>query len=655
MLEQVLINCLAEDLPKVEEIKKRLEMAGILYYVQPAQLSPGIQKEMVEKIQAIAAGHGCMVCILSNKSVSDALFVSNIQLMCETARNERVLVYYSVEQLENDQSIRLFASQVYQVRKKRHDAGEASAVIKRINHILHPGSRNLFELFSGIISRKTLSGLLIAVAVLAAIASMLFNFVRKTPPASVPPTPTAVLLYVPFSGQSQDRGLTEDVRHVPDYQLAGDPAAEAPFHFKPENVFEQEDFNDPLYDHTYNKQKWYFSGSLNDVSSKAVTQTNGVLQLAMAPLANRSISLVLMVKYLFNRQQVTYLGYRFRLEDYQGRVDENTSLHVHFFDHPSSNKIIDTVELNGVARTVMGFPLGSRWHAVEMVSQEDRHFIDVYLDGEKINTLSYNDEQLNSWMNYMFAMDITNTTDWTRIQIDEVVFGGDQPIPEALQPEQASYRFTPDSVSVHNDFSSPVVQLIFNSGTEFVTQTNGALSFDFPASKDLQVIRLVFPATHINDDNYYATRFRITSPDNNIWADSPYFFLGINKEDPVPGDGDGISIGLFQGYNFEGHNGGSQGIEIPNYNLSSESGYWHTMEMLIKPPDGSSQEYTAIYWVDGYLVGEVPIQNPMRFLDPNMVLNTYIQISGGRYRQNIYSGEIDDLVIGKIASDKIKE
>ena len=134
---------------------------------------------MVEKIKGIAAGHGCMVCILSQKAVSDSLFISNIQLMCETARNNRVLVYYPVEQLGDDQNIRLFDSQAYQVKRTGSAAEDVSGVIQRINQIIHPPARDIFQLLSRIISRKALTGLLIAVAVLGVIASVFLNLVKK--------------------------------------------------------------------------------------------------------------------------------------------------------------------------------------------------------------------------------------------------------------------------------------------------------------------------------------------------------------------------------------------------------------------------------------------------------------------------------------------
>ena len=133
MPEQIFINCMAEDLPQAEELVKRLEIAGLSYYLQPAQLNPMLQQELVEKIKSVATTNGCMVCILSRNAIANSLFISNIQLMCETARSNRVLVKYPIEELPSDQSIRLFDSQAYQVKNTGRSAEDISAIIQRIN------------------------------------------------------------------------------------------------------------------------------------------------------------------------------------------------------------------------------------------------------------------------------------------------------------------------------------------------------------------------------------------------------------------------------------------------------------------------------------------------------------------------------------------
>jgi len=653
MPEHVFINCVPEDNQIAEEIEARLEQAGISYYRVPASLSPAGQKELVEKIQSIAAEHGCMVCILSNRALADSLFISNIQLICETARNNRVLVKYPVEELASDQSIRLFDSQAYHVRRTEQADEDISRIIKRINQIIHPASRDILQLLSGIVSRRALLRLFISVALLGLITSVVFGYVHNAPQKSTHPTQTPVMIYTPFTtSQSQNAGLKVDARFVPGYTPVADPVIEAPFHFKPGIILEQEDFKDPALENSFDGRKWTLNHfMLDDIASMAVTQTNGVLQMAVAPAGNQPVLLGLESKYLFNPEQVTYMGYRFRLNDYPGKVQTNTVFTGTFY--------YGDINFDGISQKLkdgLNPSLGSRWHTVEMVSQKDRHSIFVYLDGNKIKTLSFEDAQLTQWYRCVFSLQAANTTDWTRIQIDEVLFGADQALPVARQPEVAAYRFTPDTVDIHQDFKTQPVPPDLIKDARFITLANGALSFNIPDGKDDENITMEIPGKPISVDNYYATRFRFTSPDDNPWTDWAGFFIGlVNKNFQSP-TGFDLTIGSARReLNFESHYGLNGVINAFAYNQSAQAGIWHTLEMVIKPPADSSQPYSVYYWVDGYLLGKGDLQTAVPFLDKNAPLVATIQILGGTYRQNNFSGEIDDLVIGTLASDKIQE
>jgi len=659
MQEQVFINCVPEDLPLLEGIKKRLELAGLPVYVPPAALDPVIQNEMVEKIKGIAAVHGCMLCILSNRAVTNSLFISNIQLMCESARTGRVLVHYQVEPLENDQNIRLFASQAFQVKGSGHPAEDTSKIIRRIHQVLHPPSRNIFQFLSQQLSRKAIIRLFIAALILGVIGSIWFNARKPAPVAPLLSTPTAVVLYDPFSGQSQDAGLTVDARYVPDYRQETDPALEAPFTFQPATILERQDFNDPTFEHTYDGKKWFFSYMLDDMSSIAVNQTNGVLQLAVAPVGDQQLTLDLNSKYLFNLEQLPYLGYRFRLDNYQGMITDNTIFNCVFFSAPGEALSDPNFGFDGISQMLSDNPdifLGSRWHTVEMLSQVDKHFVDIYLDGKKIRTVSFNDQQLLLWRRYAFNLYVSNTSDWVRIQIDEVIFGADQPLAKTLLPEEAPYRFTPDMSDLHEDFGSGAYQQALVLGGEYVTQSGGVLSFLFPPGKDDPSIRLQFPGKPVNENNYYAARFRFTSPDDNYWANWAGLYIGLENQNFQSPQGYSLYLGtLRRELHFQGNSGKNDGANAPAYNQNAQPGNWHTLEMIIKPPEGGSQAYTVFYWVDGYLLGKSILQDPDNFSDANAPLLATINIFGGSYRQEVFSGEIDDLVIGTIASDKIKE
>jgi hypothetical protein len=659
--EQIFINCVPEDLSHAEEIKRRLEIAGLLYYTPPVKLNPALQVDMVEKIRGIAVRHGCMICILSQNALSNSIFISNIQLMCETARNNRVLVFYQVEQLESDQNVRLFTSQAYQVKNSAHTSEDVSMVIKRINQILQPPTRNVYQILSRIVSRKALTRLLVTVAVLAVIASVLFNFSQKAPPAPVLPTPTPVVIYAPFSGQSQNAGLAVDTSKVPDFKPDTDPAVAAPFAFQPAYVYMQDNFNDPAFDHSYDGQKWALNyNQLESVPGMAINQANGVLQLAVAPTGEQRAYLIFNSKYMFNPQQVTYLGYRFRLNDYQGKIKENTSVNGGFTYQYDDIPDIPNLQFDGLSQKMFinntEIALGSHWHTLEMVSQKDKKLIDVYLDGTKINTLSLDEGQFDRWMHANFAIGVSGTTDWVSLQIDDVIFGGDGPGAPALRPEDAAYRFTPDTIDLHEDFSTPLPQQVLRNGSEFVTQSGGALAFRFPAGQDDQVINLEFPTKPINENNYYAMRFRFTSPDDNYWAAWERIFLGITNQDQFSWNN--LNWQYFLNTEAIRHEYTFSGTGLPSYPFGQNRslGSWHTIEMIFKPPDGNSPAYTAFFWVDGYLMGKGSLNQESAVLSQgNSSLGALIQIESGNYRQEVFSGEIDDLVIGTIASDKIKE
>jgi hypothetical protein len=659
MQEQVFINCVPEDLPFVEEIKKRLELAGLSFYVPTASLDPVTQNELVEKIKSIAPAQGCMLCILSNRAVSNSLFISNIQLMCETARTGRVLVNYQVEPLENDQNIRLFASQAYRVEGSGDPAIDISRIIQRIHQVLQPSSSNILQFLSRNISRKVLIRLSSAALLLGVGGAILFNVLEPAPAAPELPTPTPVVLYVPFSGQSQDIGLTVDARSVPEYKPETDPAQEAPFFFQPATILDQQDFTDPVFEHTYDKQKWLFTFLLDDISSVAVTQTNGVLQLAIAPVGDQLFSNSLHSKYLFNLEQLSYLGFRFRMDNYLGTIQENTFFSSEFFMVPDAALANPNIQINGISQMLendLGISLGSRWHSIEMVSQPEKNFFNLYLDGKKIQTIPFSDENLRLWRHFVFNLNVSNTSDWVRIQIDKVVFGADRPIPQTPLPENAPYRFTPDSVDLHEDFEIQTYQQALVVGEGFVTQTKGAISFRFPAGKENQRILFQFPGKPISENNYYATRFRFTSPDDNYWADWEAFHMGPVNLTFQSKQGFDLVIGsMRQELNFQGTTGMNEVINAFAYNQNAAPGNWHVLEMIIKPPTVSSQVYTVFFWVDGYLLGSSNLQDSAPFLDTNGPLVATIQINAGSYRQDAFSGEIDDLVIGTIASDKIKE
>ena len=151
--------------------------------------------------------------------------------------------------------------------------------------------------------------------------------------------------------------------------------------------------------------------------------------------------------------------------------------------------------------------------------------------------------------------------------------------------------------------------------------------------------------------------FRFTSPDDNYWANWEAFYIGL--ENPTFQQslrGFNLYIGTMrQELNFQGYSGTNEISNAFAYNQNAAPGNWHTLELIIKPPAEGLQTYTVFYWVDGYLLGSSSLEDPVPFLDVNAPLKAVIEINGGSYRQDVFSGEIHDLIIGTIASDKIEE
>jgi hypothetical protein len=577
-----------------------------------------------------------------------------------------VLVNYTVEALESDQNILLFASQAYQVKNTGNGSSDISIIIKRINLIIHPPARNVFQILSGIISKKVLVRLAIAVGLVGIFAVLFKNYVQGSSAAANLRTPTPVLIYAPFSGQSQNAGLSVDTSQPPDFKPEGDPAVEAPFAFKPAQIYMQDDFNNPAFDNSYDGHKWMNNyNRLESAPGTVIRQANGVLQLTVAPTGEQQTYMDLQSKYMFSPQKITYLGFRFRINDYLGKIQANTFADGNLTYQYADISDIGNLQIDILAKNLnidkTGMALGSGWHALEMVSQKDAHLIDIFLDGKKIHTLSLDDGQFDRWGHANFGLSATHTTDWVSLQFDDIIFGGDTPINQALRPEDVPYRFTPDTVALHEDFSTPLPQQVLNQTGPFVTQAGGLLSFRIPAGQDEQYFELVFPTGPLNQDNYYATRFRFTSPDSNYWAASAGLELGVINQNQYSNNKPVNPYNLFisvvrHEYGFTGSYGNYGSVVDYPFGQGRSPGSWHTLEMIVKPPDGNSQTYTGFYWVDGNLLATVSMQpDPTPLLDANTPLKALLMVNSGSYRQEVLSGDVDDLVIGTIAGDKIKE
>jgi hypothetical protein len=662
MPEQVFINCMPEDFPLVEEIKKRLELAGLSYYVAPQTLNAIIQNEIVEKIRNIATTQGCMLCLLSNWAIADSAFVSNIQLMCETVKSKKALVLYSSEQLEDDRAIRLFLPQAHRVKASGQMEADLSRLIQSIRQMIHPPRRNLFQFLSEHFSRQVLVRWSVAALMLGVGGSLLYNLAKPGAKASFTPTPTPVVMLVPFSDQSINAGLDVTSARPPENKPRSDPAVEAPFAYKPAVIVEQDDFDKPAFNGDYDRGKWMvYDNRLEGIPDIFAAQQNGVLNLDVAPVPDRQAYLALDGRYMFNPRQVTYLGMRFRLKAYQGKVQDNTFVDVNFTDQFINIPDLSFFHLDSLAQELMtdqgSAPLGTRWHAVEIVGRADPRQVDIYLDGKKIETLAFSEFQMKLWMRNTLTLYVSNTTDWIGMQVDQIIYGAEQPLPSMQQPEQAVYHYTPDKVTLHEDFNGALNPQKIQSGNNMITQGGGVLRMSIPPGLEPNGAQLRFPTRPINENNYYATRYRYTSPADNYW--DPWASFQIKVLDPTTKWGDGFDMVfvLFRQSSAFGCAFGLGGslAQFP-FGQYQGSQAWHTLELAVQAPEGPGEVYTGYFWADGTLLGIVPMPgDPARLLNPNTPLILNVNLVSQGYHPNVFSVEVDDLVIGSLSNEKIKE
>lgn len=674
MTEKVFINYVPDDIDVARSVKKQLEQVGISCYLPPTETNPVVNLEIVEKIKQIGGDQGCMLFIFSEKASASSVFISNIQLMSEVAGKNRVLIRYQVEDVKNDQQVRLFYSQAHHIINRNDLVNETAQIIRWVNKIteqeMQPVSKNPLRILFQTISKNVIIGLVVAVIFVSVAAAVIYNLINPFASTSVQPTPvvlptltpTPVVMYVPFSGESKDSGLSVDARFVPSYLPEKDPAMEAPFSYKPKYILVQDDFSDPKYENSYNGAIWAVNWGLDEIGSMDVSQMNGILQLAVAPQLERQTELRLDSRLLYTPDQCTYLAYRFRMDDYQGIKQPNTNVIVNaVFQLTKENSL--EANFNLIDQSFSGFQTGdskstldSDWHTLEIISQAEKQNIDIYLDGKKVGTRSLNQIQSKSWMNYVFFLSVSNTNDWVRFQLDEIIFGASEPISEKELPEDVPYHFTPSQVDYQENFDTQAYQQFLVNGNSYVKINNGVLEFNIPSGKEDIGIGLEVPISSTSETNYLATRYRYTSPNTDYWSNWGGFTLLLFNPSFQNPEGYSPQIEVTRlDERFAGWSCQSCGLQVNAYIVNSQPSQWHTLEMVMKRSVSNSNQYRIAFWIDGNLLGEDELSDAEKFLNESENLFAAIRINSGRNRHEAFSGEIDNLTTGFLDPTKAQE
>ena len=256
------------------------------------------------------------------------------------------------------------------------------------------------------------------------------------------------------------------------------------------------------------------------------------------------------------------------------------------------------------------------------------------------------------WLRPAIGLGVSNTDDWAGLQLDSVVFGGEASIPSRLDVSGAPYRFTPEKVAFHQDFSAALPQENIQEGAQFIGQAPGALTISLPAGSDPEKTMLRFPTRPIDETNYYGIRYRFTGSNDNLWDPWASFHIKLVNVAEEKKDTFDISFGNFRQSGTYGANFGLN-MSMAQYPFGQNvaSNFWHTLELTITPPDGQSDVYHGYFWADEALLGERDLGgDPARVLGPAAPLILNVNLISNGNRQVPLAVEIDDLVAGSLVA-----
>jgi len=200
-----------------------------------------------------------------------------------------------------------------------------------------------------------------------------------------------------------------------------------------------------------------------------------------------------------------------------------------------------------------------------------------------------------------------------------------------------------------NTFDVESLEELITDGHSFVSPLAGTIAFEFPAANDDNNVVLSVPVGPVTETNYFAVKYRFTEAQEDPWSKWGTISIQLNNlairgeqgwSTSVSETRDRAEYLLQTGRNkINGWRGSPE-----NY----QPGFWHTMEMVIAPATPEADSFILQFWHDGCLVGQQPIEDINDYLGEHPLRVDFV-IQAGSYRQQIFSGEIDDITVGFIA------
>ena len=476
------INYIEEDQNIVDKICDLLSTENISYTLMPFDEDMGTLLGMAQQIEDTIQNRGAIISVLSENSIKNFRFISNVQYGCEKALRRTVLAVYEVDKTM-DNPLELYYGQAAVINAVNKADDFLDKLLENIKIILgckdipeeiHPKGR----------AQRVVRKIAIALIYLAIIIGVSWIVVPMITGANleVPEViATPVVFENPYAGESLDQGIVIDRRYVPKIQDHSDPASQAPFHFMPSEIYHDFTFDDPslenVLDHSFVDR---FAMKIMDEDKLIIQQDNGVLRYSIAPQdSSNKGDFWFPYTHLFNSGDLEYIGIRFRVDEYQGWTDAKQVITADFslFSMKDCMKLIDINLSQQYVHTPLSSTnnigdIGSHWHTLEFVPVKNSDQLDVYLDGGLIGQ-SQKMPDKPTYVNLVLSFVVDYSTDWVNFLVDEVVWGGETPQKLAETPEEAEYHFTSDEIIYQYTMDYLPPEDIFQNGGAITSLKNG--------------------------------------------------------------------------------------------------------------------------------------------------------------------------------------
>jgi hypothetical protein len=657
----VLITAIESDWSIAGDLQRQFRASDISCRLLSIDESADDLHHIIAQIEDVITSFGVMVVVLSKKSAFDHRIISNAQYACELAKRRAVLVIYQIEEVPLDNPLELYYSQSILVKKtKKATYQKVVNNIKRLlDHSKAPAAFRPRRLSPKAVKRLAIGGSIIGL--LFGVGSVLWSRFITTAEAPQPAVSTPVVFENPYSEESLDQDFVPDVRSAPDYKIEGDLELDAPFHFQPEFIHKIISFDDPTHDGLIeNTVIEYASPLITRYDKLFLQQSDGLLQLSIAPQEVTSPGRSFPIKYAFSSNELNYLGIRIKVMPYSGWLNAGDEISLYIDANSNGSKgYAQLVKIDLIQQQIEVpepvdndlIPCKAGWHALEFLSDDQSDKYNLYLDGVLIGKTD--PLEPNQYWGLNLVVDQPAITNWVSLFLDEIVFGGKQPLHQAEDPDEVSYAITPDEITYKTTFESGVPgDYLRTSQTVWVE--DDILKFNAEGNGDAY-LEFPFPIGPITETNYASMKYRFTDTSSEYWARWGGAIISMENHSSSEENWPVLSVEVMQYhpefiiYNIENMEGAFASEE--NLGL----GKWHTMEMVIEPVTVGMDQYFLKFWHDGIFVAEIEISPIEDFLNSENNLICRFTLYSDDNRQGTFAGEVSELTVGFIAFPELSE